>query len=411
MGLEEEKRKLLSSLVDMAAYKKAAQEKLRALLLKDTNNAKLYKYQSVRDYNLDSLKNGTLYCAEASQFNDPFDSKIGYKLQDVFDAQYKEELERLDDILNKFVSCCDKSVALSDCSEVEQRIIYKLLSNQRLIETINDIRSSIKTYEDVSEYYYSNPQFFLDLVEPIIEDSSLKTEFKLLKSIVSDKRFKIPRITRDEQGQDEVLKELLTANGVTKDTDEVGGVLLLSRLFLPEERNASLTELVERVETGMNKLTESIRIGCLATDCKNRLMWAHYTGSHSGYCVEYDFSGKDKHTMSILPLPIIYSNQRPRFPWELAMKPTAKAKKKINKQLLMGLMTKDELWKYENEWRIMNAKNEEFVKMPPITCIYLGANMKPDDEEKVKTIAAEKNIPVKKMKVDRGLYELYAEEI
>ena len=195
----------------------------------------------MRDYNLDSLKNGTLYCAEASQFNDPFDSKIGYKLQDVFDAQYKEELERLDVILNKFVSCCDKSVALSDCAEVEQRIIYKLLSNQRLIETINDIRSSIKTYEDVSEYYYSNPQFFLDLVEPIIEDSSLKTEFKLLKSIVSDKRFKIPRITGDEQGQDEVLKELLTANGVTKDTDEVGGVLLLSRLFLPEERNASLT--------------------------------------------------------------------------------------------------------------------------------------------------------------------------
>ena len=39
MGLEEEKRKLLSSLVDMAAYKKAAQEKLRVLLLKDTNNA------------------------------------------------------------------------------------------------------------------------------------------------------------------------------------------------------------------------------------------------------------------------------------------------------------------------------------------------------------------------------------
>lgn len=410
MGLEEKKLKLLSTLIVLADYKKVAQNKLRELLLKDTDNGKLYKYQSVTPYALECLENGTLYCAEASQFNDPFDSIIGYKFQDIFDAQYEEELNRLDDVLNKFMSVYEKSIDITEFSENEQRVISKLLSNGRLVKTINDIQSSIKTYEDVYKYYYDNPRFFLDLVEPVIEDGSLKAEFKLLKSVVGDKRFRNPKMIGDKQGKDGAFNELLTANGITNDTDEIGGVLLLSRLFMSEDRNKSLVELVQRVETGMRKLAESFRIGCLATSYKNRLMWAHYTNSHKGYCVEYDFSRKDKHTMSILPLPIIYSNLRPRFPWDLALKPTAKAKKEMNKQLIEGLLTKDELWKYENEWRILNSKNEKFVKMPPITCVYLGTNMNPDDEEKVKAIAKDKSIPVKKMRVDRGTYDLHAEE-
>ena len=40
-------------------------------------SGKLYKYRSITEHSLSNLKNGTLYCAKPSSFNDPFDCQIG----------------------------------------------------------------------------------------------------------------------------------------------------------------------------------------------------------------------------------------------------------------------------------------------------------------------------------------------
>jgi hypothetical protein len=412
MPFDKEKIELLYSLIGLARYESAAKKRIRALLLKDTNNGKLYKYQSVTNYHLDCLEDGTLYCSEASQFNDPFDSKMGYKLQDIFDAEYGEELDRLDDILSKFVSVYANEIAISAYSDDEQRIIKELLSNRHLMDTMSKLRLTIKNQENVYGAYLGNPSFFFDLIEPVIEDSSLKSQFMILRNIANDERFRMPVSTESEMDRDEILTGLSEANGITEDTDEVGKIMSLNKRFLQPEKNEALVNLLQKVESEIAKFTNSFRIGCLATDYKNRLMWAHYANCHSGYCVEYDFSGTDQHTMSSLPLPIIYSDHRPRFPWDVMIKPTEKKKNRLNKQLLIGLLTKDEAWKYENEWRIIiENKGDKFVKMPPITCVYLGANMSLEDKERIAEIANKRGIPVKQMMVDRGMYDLHAEEI
>jgi hypothetical protein len=79
---------------------------------------------------------------------------------------------------------------------------------------------------------------------------------------------------------------------------------------------------------------------------------------------------------------------------------------------VIGLLTKDKAWEYENEWRILSTESENTeLEMPPISCVYLGAAINEDNRDKVIDIARKKKIPVKQMKVDRGAYELHAEDV
>lgn len=141
-------------------------------------------------------------------------------------------------------------------------------------------------------------------------------------------------------------------------------------------------------------------------------MWSHYSDAHKGYCIEYDFSGTDSYTMEHLPLPIVYSTERVQIPWKAAMDNTPQNIEEANTQIMTGLLTKDNAWEYENEWRIMlPATADPILKMPPVTCIYLGANINKQNRGRILKIAKAKGVPVKQMTVDRGEYELHAEQI
>ena len=77
----------------------------------------------------------------------------------------------------------------------------------------------------------------------------------------------------------------------------------------------------------------------------------------------------------------------------------------------MGLLTKDKEWEYENEWRILiGATEDSEFAMPKVSCIYLGASIEKENRDKIVAIAKKQDIPVKQMKVDRGAYDLHAED-
>ena len=79
-------------------------------------------------------------------------------------------------------------------------------------------------------------------------------------------------------------------------------------------------------------------------------------------------------------------------------------------EIMMGLLTKDKEWEYENEWRILiGATEDSELVMPKVSCIYLGASIEKENRDKIIAIAKRQNIPVKQMKVDRGAYDLHAE--
>lgn len=56
------------------------------LISKDTINGKLYKYRSFdkNEYALVNLNDGTLHCSKPSEFNDPFDCKIGITFNSIY---------------------------------------------------------------------------------------------------------------------------------------------------------------------------------------------------------------------------------------------------------------------------------------------------------------------------------------
>lgn len=109
-------------------------------------------------------------------------------------------------------------------------------------------------------------------------------------------------------------------------------------------------------------------------------------------------------------MPVYYSKTRPEFPWKVAIEKTSETQREATGHFMKALLTKDEAWSYEQEWRILIPANLgiDNIPAPPIKCIYIGALCSQENEEKVISAAREKNIPVKRMTVDRGEYELHA---
>lgn len=141
------------------------------------------------------------------------------------------------------------------------------------------------------------------------------------------------------------------------------------------------------------------RIACFVQDWGNSyeyddLMWAHYAQSHRGFCVEYDVEGifdfTKFHEYSLFYVdylnrlyngslsieqqkqifingffPVVYSSKRQMissgYAYRIGIgKNTSKIKNDIEIKFLRSLITKDLIWKYEREWRLIVC--DELVK-------------------------------------------------
>lgn len=144
-------------------------------------------------------------------------------------------------------------------------------------------------------------------------------------------------------------------------------------------------------------------------------MWSHYADNHRGFCIEYNFSLHNLEKNFVYP--VIYSAMRPKIPWEIFIMAENMDDIEVNKSFLpyylLLLLTKDEVWSYEREWRILvpSVNNDMDIKAPPISCIYLGALCSEENQEQILSIAKQLDVPVKKMVIDRGEYNLHVESI
>lgn len=141
------------------------------------------------------------------------------------------------------------------------------------------------------------------------------------------------------------------------------------------------------------------RIACFVQDWGNPyeyddLMWAHYAQSHKGFCVEYEIEGifdpsklreyslfymdhlnniyngylSIKQLQQILIngfFPVVYSSKRQIIPSGYAYRigigrNSSRIKNDVEIKFLRSLLTKDLIWKYEREWRLIVC--DELVK-------------------------------------------------
>lgn len=394
------------------------QKQLYEFLLQDTHNGKLFKYRSFdkEGFSLKNLRDNTLHCANPSAFNDPFDCKIGVTFGSLCKAKYEKEFDLINVVFDKFMQVVFGTLEMSECSEIEQRIIRRLLDNDRLMNFIYENQGKDLSEEEKSRILFENVYIITDVLQTCISDESLGRSLEICASMLPKIMDSIsPDGMQKISGDNATFEDFAHANGVYDDTDEIGLTLLLSEklhLELSPARD-DIKNLLDNADRQISlEMKELFLIGCLCTNYKNKLMWSHYADSHKGFCIEYDYSELyvDDHTT--LPLPVIYSEERPLISWKAAFDNSTENLEEAVVQFTKGLLTKDSIWSYENEWRIL-VKNTDLsdIPMPRISCVYLGASISDDNKAAILKIAKEKQYKVKQMVVDRGAYALHAEEI
>lgn len=395
---------------------KELHDSLYQLLLNDTNmSGKLYKYRSFdkKGRSLKSLKTGTLYCACPASFNDPFDCKIGVTISSLAEAVMAPCLDVTNEIIAVFLSILSGERTIERCNEDERAIINRLLENKKVMSFIEEIKKTTMTDVQIAKLLKADPTIFVEFLHAVIADEFFSSMLGPLAKMVPLILEKVP----DEELADgfthtSMYEALAQAVGIDTDADEIDLSIRLSEKMFPEqerEREAERAILNDLEQQLIVKINTLFRVGCLCTDFKNALMWSHYADSHKGFCVEYDFSCSRESSPTTLPMPVIYSESRPQIPWGAALHRSAENTASATTDLMFGLLTKDEHWDYENEWRfLIPATMNPNLQMPPISCIYLGAMITPKNRSKILKFAKKQGIPVKKMVVDRGAYSLHA---
>ena len=420
MVSSKEKRDFIKALIaqpDSINQIDIVQKQLHNLLLRDTDCGKLYKYRRFdpNGYSLDDLKNGTLYCAKPDSFNDPFDCKIGITFESIYRAKFETELDSVGIIIEKFILIAQGKLEISICDPDEQRIINRLLACDTLIDFISAHSNIPATEEEGYALLCKNPTPMVEMLQIILSDEKFEKSLGICVSL-------FPKLLENLSPDSTILKsdhatfaDFAKEKGICDDVDEISMTILLNEKISPDLAPAreDVQQLIDNMEYQLTgKISSIFLVGCLCTDFKNRLMWSHYAESHTGFCVEYDFSEAMPSVLSNLPVPVFYSSERPLVPWKAALENSSENIAEACTELMLGLLTKDSAWEYENEWRILlHSMENPHLKMPKISCVYLGAAISEDHKRAVLDIALQKNIPVKQMTVDRGAYDLHAKNI
>ena len=424
MSIAEEKSTLLKKVMSnrqCSSSNHDIEDQLYALLMKDTVSGKLYKYRSFdsKGYSLMNFEAGTLHCSKPSDFNDPFDCRVGFTVQAFIEACYDQQLESFETIYFKCIDVLSGRFPYSHCTTAEKKIIRELQQNTPVMDFLglcgNPVLSIEKKQELVKEHGFE----VLSILTTILSEKIFKDQLPFVSQAAETilQRLAINgSMSIDQPLENLTFGDVLRSYHITADADEISLYMLLIKQIHPE-----FGESAEQLEAYLNALEANVfdilcskmLVGCLCTDYKNSLMWSHYADSHRGFCIEYDFSGMEEKN-KVLPFPVIYSTEMPKLSLKYVLNRTEKNEQLGTQSLMSALLTKDMAWEYENEWRLLcevdgDDDNSNDIEMPPISCVYVGAMATEENVSKLSEIAKRKGIPLKRMKLDRGAYLLHTE--
>lgn len=147
-------------------------------------------------------------------------------------------------------------------------------------------------------------------------------------------------------------------------------------------------------------IVESVGTFCISEKRDDLLMWAHYSDSHRGICLEFDGFG----TLMAQAQSVCYSAIRqPINPYEDDQ--TAALDK--------ALFTKSEHWRYEAEWRFLrlDGPGQEHFDPRHLTGIVVGALATAATVETVKSWASQRTAPLalSRAKISNSEFKLVIE--
>jgi hypothetical protein len=182
--------------------------------------------------------------------------------------------------------------------------------------------------------------------------------------------------------------------------------------IIKQLKNKSDSELAKIFRNEVFPIEQStLAVTCFSEKNDNLLIWSHYSDSHKGICLGFD-------------LRKLYLNFKIYFPALIKVKYTNKLERvdyfaDKKKAIINWFRIKSDCWEYEKEVRIvltnikMDSSRQKAIPFDTksISSIYLGTNIKPDDENKIRLLALNK-IPetkISKMRLKEDSFSLIPE--
>ena len=347
----------------------------------------LYQYRpcSISEktiYDLDNIRNEVLYARSPIHMNDPFDSTIAFDEKDILNEIIDTYLEKesIPPEIKVLISLIIKSRFL--------KTFPILIENLKLIKKkINVLILSRKWDKNQS---YSN--LYKAYSKIVVDYLNKEMNYKYKKLEIIGLIFLLDVLGKNEISEESIL-QIQDFNTLLEGAEEK------LKLF----RN---TEFKEAIVKFQNQLT----VTCLsASGWKNHLMWSHYTNSYKGICIEYDFS-KMEECLGIID-KVTYKKERPKIKFRdlisgdinFVKDDSGKTVCVFDKNaqtdiniILPYIFTKQDIWEYEEEWRIVNAETvsdtHRFINVPFIKSITYGYNIDPICKYMLVNVCKEKNI-------------------
>ena len=385
---------------------------------------KLYKYYSFdSEFTLENIKNDIIYLSNPIDFNDPLDCNIGIS-PDFIIRMLLPTISDIDknsdtyDLLNSILFDEDekefdddtKETAIAECLKYPQ--FAKLIEEQQAGKQFDDTQIAEMFMECpeilpiLIKFTYPDKFTSNDKIDNIKIKNFLLSSPKILKNLIAfvsnvdDKKHILDVVVKDE----DMLQKT---------------VEIAEQMNLPIEKS-KIEEFYNRIDVTVDnlhiKIGETFGVSCFTQSPFNMLMWSHYANKHTGICVEYDFGKLFSGEQTELLFPVNYSKNRPLLHIEKILKyednNLSMNENNVNvlfPDMMKCLITKSDVWQYENEWRLIKSIKKESdrkIHLPLISKIYTGTNISKENLNDISLIGKEKDIPVVQCALKSDKYEI-----
>lgn len=203
------------------------------------------------------------------------------------------------------------------------------------------------------------------------------------------------------QGE-ESLVERLVQNAPAVDRDNLRQLVKVLPQMMERVVNQSVADRLQLL------FQHGLKIASFTERATSLLLWAHYAGAHSGFCVEYApaefLPGQQR-----LLFPVFYSSKR--FDLSPLLRSFAEGKVEVPNHAILAALHKSEEWTYEQEWRVINPDGRVIPGFPiQVTkprAVYAGLRMSDADKRRLAALCSAQSIPLRDVTLSRDRYEVY----
>ncbi len=341
-------------------------------------------------YDIENIRHGVVFARTPLQMNDPYDSMVGFSVEEIYEECIELALNQVDSSLDSDLKIVIKNL-------LKYRMIGETLE---FINALNKLKKFILLQSVIA---HVQPANMVQFISKDLNKLYSKCPLEVKKYLNKDAFYIFSLVIKDYKNEDieeKTIVEALAMEDVLKELEDVV-VRVRDETYLPFLKDF------------LSKLT----VTCFsASGWDNQLMWSHYADSFSGICVEYNFEKMDKFIGFMYPVK--YSSVRPTISLkDLGLSELKKDENgkfvtdEVNINAIFScLLAKNKCWSYENEWRLINVEGEPytplFVEAPFVKSITLGLNLDDMCKQLIWDVCQERNIECYQLIINPNDYKL-----